>query len=230
METIKLVLEDFYSCSKLPIKALDMNFKNIYSKGYDSKFEKLFSELNIIPKLKKLDNPLSKFNISDKNNINFLITTMSKYDKNSGYYILGPYNSNDRYAIDYLLDLLATIHEDKFSKGRTNLKFSSYVKKSIEYSLENYDSNISIQSICDILNINKSYFCKKFKQETGYTFSTFLNILRIEKSKKLLTFSDSSLLDISISVGFNSQNYYTMVFKKLNGITPLEYRKCYINS
>lgn len=227
MKIIRLVLEDFYNCSKLPIKALDVNFKSIYSKGYDDNFEALFNELNIIPKLKILDTNLSKINISCKNNINFLVTSMSKYDNNSGYYILGPYDSNDRYAIDYLLNLLTTIHEDKFSEGRINLQFSAYIKKSIEYSLKNYDSNISIDSICKILNINKSYFCKKFKEETGHTFSKFLNTLRIEKSKKLLISSDISLLNISISVGFNSQNYYTIVFKKFTGITPLEYRKLY---
>lgn len=224
MKTIKLVLEDFYNCSKLPIKALDINFKDIYTQGYNNKFETLFNELDIISKLKSEGHDLSKVTLSYDNNTSFLVTTMSKYDNNSGYYVLGPYDSKDRYAIDYLLDLLNTIHKDKFSRGRANLNFSSYVKKSIEYSLENYDSNISIDFICELLNINKSYFCKKFKQETGHTFSSFLNILRIEKSKKLLISSDMSLLDIAISVGFNSQNYYTIVFKKITGVTPLEYR------
>lgn len=223
MKTIELILEDFYNCSRLPIKALDLNLKDIYSKGYNSKFENLFKEFNILSDIKSIDPDLSSVTLSYKDNTTFLVTPISKYI-NKGFYILGPYNKKDRYAINYLLSLLNTIHEDKFSGGRTQLNFSPCVKKTVEYCLENYESYINIDTICEYLNINKSYFCKKFKQETGYTFCSFLNILRVEKSKNLLKNSDMSLLDIAISVGFNSQNYYTVVFKKINGFTPLEYR------
>ncbi len=52
----------------------------------------------------------------------------------------------------------------------------------------------------------------------------FLNEIRIEKSKDLLLRGDLSILDVSLSVGFNNQNYYNTVFKKLINMTPLEYR------
>lgn len=224
MKIIELILEDFYNCSRLPIKALDLNLKDIYSKGYDSKFENLFKEFNILSDLKNIDPNLSKLTLSYTNNTNFLVTPISKYNNSKGFYILGPYNADDRYAVNYLLSLLNTIHEDKFSGGRTQLNFSPCVKKAVKYCLEYYDSYISIDTICEHLNINKSYFCKKFKQETGYTFCNFLSTLRVEKSKILLKNLDMSLLDIAISVGFNSQNYYTVVFKKISGFTPLEYR------
>ena len=71
----------------------------------------------------------------------------------------------------------------------------------------------------------KSYFCKLFKSETGYTFTNFLNIFRVEKSKTLLNTTDMSLLDIAIGVGFNSQSYYSSVFKKITNKTPLEYKQ-----
>lgn len=79
--------------------------------------------------------------------------------------------------------------------------------------------------ICDELNINKSYFCKIFKSETGYTFTNYLNIFRVEKSKNLLKNPNMSLLDVAVSVGFNSQNYYSSVFKKITNKTPLEYKQ-----
>ena len=79
--------------------------------------------------------------------------------------------------------------------------------------------------ICDELNINKSYFRKIFKSETGYTFTNYLNIFRVEKSKNLLKNPNMSLLDVAVSVGFNSQNYYSSVFKKITNKTPLEYKQ-----
>ena len=75
------------------------------------------------------------------------------------------------------------------------------------------------------ININKSYFCKIFKSETGYTFTNYLNIFRVEKSKNLLKNPNMSLLDVAVSVGFNSQNYYSSVFKKITNKTPLEYKQ-----
>lgn len=224
MKIIELILEDFYNCSRLPIKALDLNLKDIYSKGYDSKSENLFKEFNILSEIKSIDPNLPNFTLSYKDDTNFLVTPISKYNNSKGFYILGPYNTKDRYAINYLLSLLNTIHENKFSGGRTQLNFSPCVKKTVEYCLEHYESYINIDTICEYLNINKSYFCKKFKQETGYTFCNFLNRLRVKKSKNLLKNSDMSLLDIAISVGFNNQNYYTVVLKKISGFTPLEYR------
>ena len=93
------------------------------------------------------------------------------------------------------------------------------------YLYTNYDESISIDMICDKFNINKCYFCRLFKQETGYTFTNFLNNIRIEKSKNLLLNSSLNILEIAYSVGFNTQNYYTMIFKKIVGKTPSEYRK-----
>ena len=57
------------------------------------------------------------------------------------------------------------------------------------------------------------------------TFSNFLNIIRIEKSKQYLSQNNDSILSIALAVGFNNHNYYTMKFKKLTGLTPLEFRQ-----
>ena len=57
------------------------------------------------------------------------------------------------------------------------------------------------------------------------TFSKFLNRLRIEKSKQYLIQNNESILSIALAVGFNNHNYYTMMFKKLTGFTPIEFRQ-----
>ena len=98
------------------------------------------------------------------------------------------------------------------------------ITKSIQYFHENYSQDITIDSLCNYLDINKSYFCSLFKKYTGNTFSYFLNHFRVEKSKKLLIDTDLNLLDIAITVGFNNQNYYSMVFKKYTNMSPSKYR------
>ncbi|MBT2158110.1 helix-turn-helix domain-containing protein [Clostridioides difficile] len=65
-----------------------------------------------------------------------------------------------------------------------------------------------------------------FKKESGYTFTSFSNKIRVEKGKVSIK-KDLSILDVAVLVGFNSQNYYSMVFKKFNNLTPIEYKNIY---
>lgn len=238
MDTIISILDDFFYCSRQPIQAIDNNFNLIYKKGLTHDFESIFNKFNIVDIIKssKDINPFTTVSIGDE--YSFLIVPISKFDINKGFYIVGPFKQttcakNDNYnlycinnkCIKYLYNLLTDISDDKFSKGRNKLNFNPYIKKAVEYCIKNYESSITIDKICNELNINKSYFCKLFKSETGYTFTNFLNIFRIEKSKSLLKDTDMSLLDIAISVGFNSQSYYCSVFKKITNKTPLEYKQ-----
>ncbi|HBG2209848.1 TPA: helix-turn-helix domain-containing protein, partial [Clostridioides difficile] len=52
-----------------------------------------------------------------------------------------------------------------------------------------------------------------FKKKSGYTFTNFLNKVRVEKNKKYLLKKDLSILDVTVLIGFNSQNYYSIIFK-----------------
>ncbi|MGL5314103.1 MAG: helix-turn-helix transcriptional regulator [Peptostreptococcaceae bacterium] len=237
MNTIASILDDFYTCSKSPIKAVDKSLNLICSKGYNEDFEKLYTSIDFISNILRFENNTTPVNINVKNNVFFTMISISKFNMNKGYYIIGPYtkeisNTNlhehipclPMNCINYLISLLLHINDDKFSKGRINLSVNLYVKRAVEYTMKNYTSDITVDILCKELNINKSYFCKLFKEDTGYTYSNYLNIFRIEKSKKLLLNTNMSLLDIAIAVGFNSQNYFTMVFKKITNMTPTVYR------
>ncbi|HBG9882243.1 TPA: helix-turn-helix domain-containing protein, partial [Clostridioides difficile] len=62
-----------------------------------------------------------------------------------------------------------------------------------------------------------------FKKKSGYTFTNFLSKVRVEKSKKYILKKDLSTLDVAVLIGLNSQNYYSIIFKKFNNFTPIEY-------
>ncbi|EGT4109545.1 helix-turn-helix domain-containing protein, partial [Clostridioides difficile] len=59
-----------------------------------------------------------------------------------------------------------------------------------------------------------------FKKKGGYTFTNFLSKVRVEKSKKYILKKNLSILDVAVLIGFNSQNYYSIIFKKFNNFTP----------
>ena len=82
-----------------------------------------------------------------------------------------------------------------------------------------------MESICGELNVSTSYFSKIFKQETGGTFINYLISRRMEEAKKLLLQTDYKSQTIGAMVGYPEPNYFSYVFKKNCGISPVKYRK-----
>ena len=98
------------------------------------------------------------------------------------------------------------------------------IKKSINYIAKNFDKNITLNEVAKEVHLNPSYFSSVFKQSTGSSFTEYLNMVRIEESKRLLGNTDISIIDIAVSTGFESQSYFSKVFKKYTGLTPSQYR------
>ena len=239
MNFIISVVNDFYECCNMPVKVISSDFDDIYKVGYNDYFEKIFPLKEIKLLINNSDNNLNNhLNIKiDKNiNIYYMIISISRFNKNKGFFVLGPISNkqtkNSLHNIpyrslecsNYMSKLILNIADDKFDKSMNKKSFNPYIRKAIEYVHENYKQDITIDSLCSYLGINKCYFCSMFKKYTGNTFSYFLNHFRVEKSKKLLINTDLNLLDIALTVGFNNQNYYSMVFKKYTNTTPSKYR------
>ena len=117
---------------------------------------------------------------------------------------------------------------DRFSECMYNIENINnfhIIKKSMEYINDNVSTNISLDSVAEYVYLSPSYFSRLFKKEMGINFIDYLNKVRIEESKKYLTDLKISLSDIAHTVGFTDQSYYTKVFKKIEGISPGQYRK-----
>jgi YesN/AraC family two-component response regulator len=59
----------------------------------------------------------------------------------------------------------------------------------------------------------------------GTTFVEYINIIRIKEAKILLKETDSKIIEIAYKVGFNNVTYFNLIFKKITGQTPFEFRK-----
>ncbi len=99
------------------------------------------------------------------------------------------------------------------------------VIKAKEYIYGNYnDEDISLNSICKHLLISTSYFSLIFKNSTGETFIEFLSRVRIEKAMELLKSTNMKTYEIAEKIGYGDSHYFSMVFKRMAGTTPTEYR------
>ena len=100
-------------------------------------------------------------------------------------------------------------------------KLDENIQKVINYIEENLNSDLSVKSISKNVNISKSVLYKKFHSHFSCTPAYFINIKRVEKSTEYLLKTDMSIEEM----GFASASYYSRIFKKIKGVSPLKFKK-----
>ena len=104
-------------------------------------------------------------------------------------------------------------------------KHHDVVRKAIIYISRTFSENITLEDAANHVHLNPAYFSTMFKQSTGSSFREYLNMVRIEESKRLLANTDYGIADIAAATGFEDQSYFARVFKKYTGFTPRQYRQ-----
>ena len=87
------------------------------------------------------------------------------------------------------------------------------------------DKALNLEDIAKKVGVSKGYFCRIFKDYTGYRPFEYVNRLKIHRAKELLRDTDLSVQEICLLVGYESHSYFSMLFKKYIGISPSEYRQ-----
>ncbi len=106
----------------------------------------------------------------------------------------------------------------------------SFVIKAQEYVRENYaDVELSLDRVCNALNVSNSYFSTVFKKETGKSFIGYLTDYRMEQASRLLLETNEKNYIIAKRVGYADPNYFSYVFKRQFGVSPSKYRAEHTN-
>ncbi len=98
------------------------------------------------------------------------------------------------------------------------------VLKAIKYIEMNYSKKIVLKDIAAELFISPNYLCDLFKKHMGKNLSEYIIEYRMQKAKKLLGQLEYKISDIADIIGFGDAKYFSSTFKKMYGVTPLEYR------
>ena len=86
------------------------------------------------------------------------------------------------------------------------------------------DVNLSLAELATIFGLTSSYFSKMFKEKYKVSIPDYINLVRINQAKKLLSETSESVQVIASAVGFTESSTFIRVFKKTEGITPGVYR------
>ncbi|GAB3524378.1 AraC family transcriptional regulator [Emticicia fontis] len=99
------------------------------------------------------------------------------------------------------------------------------MRKILEFTLENFKEDISLETIAEIANLTVPSFCRYFKSRTRKTYVYFLNEIRLSNARKMLMDNQLDISQISLECGFQNLSHFHRIFKTQTGVTPLVYRR-----
>ncbi len=129
-----------------------------------------------------------------------------------------------------IFELLTTTKEYSLlaSTGYKNTyqaKDSDRMDKVFKHIFCNFKSDIKLEEMASIANMNQQAFCRYFKSRTQKTLVEFVNNIRISHACKLISDGDYSITALAYECGFQSLSNFNRFFKEVKGLTPREYRK-----
>ena len=102
---------------------------------------------------------------------------------------------------------------------------SSPVASAIDYIRKNLDRDISRAEIAEAIFLNPEYLSRLFKKETGIALNEFIIREKMEQAKCMLSETDIPVSLIALKTGYTNFSYFSQVFKRHTGLSPLEYRQ-----
>lgn len=127
---------------------------------------------------------------------------------------------NQPFAITKIWEVFGVL-----SKYFTASNNTSYTKRAVDIIKTQYMHNISVKSIAEQLNLDRSYFANVFKKDTGMSPSQYIISYRMKKALHLLNCEKYSVSIIATSVGYSDLFTFSRSFKKFYGIPPQKYKE-----
>lgn len=146
------------------------------------------------------------------------------------------YSLSDRYlqavekstSIQSIIDINSAMQDDfiqRVHQFRQNSDLSMPIRVCIDRIRSRIEEDISLEQLAKDSGYSTYYLSRKFREETGQPFKTYLRQLRLERAKELLRTTGDSVLEISERLHFCSQSYFSDIFRKAYGISPTAYRE-----
>lgn len=144
------------------------------------------------------------------------------------------YNS-DRVNIIYIDDVAGKLISDnsvedtsidsKTNKNKSLNKIKMKLFDNVkDFIRENIDTELELEKVANNFGLSVYYFSRTFKEVTGINFSEYVNKCRIDIAKELLSTGEMNVKEVCYKVGYNDPNYFSKVFKKYEGVSPVNFK------
>ena len=138
---------------------------------------------------------------------------------NSGDYI------RDMRINERLNALLTLLMETSWHQGGGSAPRKLEIQRVKAYIDERFAERLTLDEVAGRFYIDKHYLARLFKEQVGVTLTAYVQQVRITHAKQMLRFTDQRIEEIGAQCGIGDLNYFSRVFKKLEGVSPSEYRR-----
>lgn len=129
-----------------------------------------------------------------------------------------------KYFLNFYRNLAAMFKEAKvYGEKEVTDNICRYIEK-------NYWKELSVEFVASLFHLNRSYLSSCFKQRVGTGFVDYVNSVRIAHARELLASTDKKSYQVAQAVGYENVKYFFRVFKKIEGVTPEQYREKYVRA
>ena len=99
------------------------------------------------------------------------------------------------------------------------------IEKARKYIAGHFRENIGRGEVAEEVGLAPNYLGMLFRKENGQTIREYINFCRIEEAKRLMETTNLNITEMALQVGFDNITYFSTIFKKYTGLSPIEYRK-----
>ena len=124
----------------------------------------------------------------------------------------------------FVSDQLTTLSWENNSSKANRLSFQKIMKVR-EYIDENITDKFKLEELAEMAELSSSCFCRTFKKIMSESPFEYINRNKINKSKKMLIETNTPLKSIVYECGFENYAYFCTLFKRLEGVSPITYKK-----
>lgn len=135
-----------------------------------------------------------------------------------------PINGGENASVlvyEYILE----IRRSMFSEKHRISKMNGIAEKAIVYIDQNYMQDISDETLAALSGVSVNHFCRIFRAETSMRPLEYIARRRISEAKSLLVNTGMEIGEIGHKVGYTDRNYFGIVFRRIEGVSPREYRR-----
>lgn len=133
-------------------------------------------------------------------------------------------SSNSLFAVRHSIIITQILNE----LAKSDFNNNEYLSITLDYINSNYKNELTIIDLAKTQNITPQHFCKVFYEKMQMRPFEYLTRVRLSKSKELmLQSSELKIEEIASVVGFSSGSYFCKVFKKYEGVTPMQFKSAY---
>jgi AraC-like DNA-binding protein len=126
-------------------------------------------------------------------------------------------------SISFQYFLSTLVFTDKFTTSHQAIEKDA-VDISIEYMQNHLYMPVTLESLASVVNLSLSHYSSIFRKKTGYSPIVYFNHLKIQHACQFLQFTSLRINEISNKLGIEDPYYFSRLFSKVMGISPMDYR------